>query len=110
MELTATFQNGRVVLIDSAVGREVAAELGTVTTRRASHVLPVNALLRILFNVLRHIVTDDSRIAEWTRKWTCLWFVDPSPVGGDVLSGRWRDRASAVAAEVEYLNRLFLTR
>lgn len=103
-------EDGTLLVIDSAAAREFAAGLGEDTVTRASHVVPVNPLLRIAFNVIRSIVADDSWLAGWTRLWPCRWMVDCSPVGGDVLPGPWLDRQQAIASEVEYLNALFLSR
>ena len=38
------------------------SDLGQVTTRRASHVIPQNWLLRLAFRILRTCVPDDSRM------------------------------------------------
>jgi hypothetical protein len=43
--------------------------------QRASHVEPVRLSLRALFHLIRWLVSDDSRAAEWTRRWPCLWRV-----------------------------------
>ena len=89
-------------------GAEVFLSIGKTITRRASHVLPNSFLPRILFRIIRTCVSDQSRFAEWTRNWRVLWRVDASPVGGEILEGRWANRAAAIEAEVEYLNKFFL--
>lgn len=106
---------------------DIFLELGETLTRRASHVEPYGFLPRLLFNTIRYFVHDDSRLANWTRNWACLWRVNTSPVGGPILSWGdvpyeladsimtrsmgmlvWRDREAAIRAEVEFLNRFFL--
>ena len=74
-------------------------------TRRASHVQPVNQLLRRAFYALRTAYGEKGWVAQFTRLWPCLWQVDLSPVGGPVLSQVWRDRKAAIEAEVRWLNR-----
>lgn len=101
-------EDGTLLVIDGAAAREFAAGLGEDTVSRASHVIPVNLLLRGLFILIRASVPDTSAIAEWTRGWRVRWLVDASPVGGVVLPGRWTNRQQAIDAEVEYLNQHFL--
>jgi hypothetical protein len=76
--------------------------------RRASHVLPRNAMLRGLFKAIRAMVRDNSPVAAWTRLWTCKWIVDLSPVNGPILPELYSNRFDAIAAEVEWLERNFL--
>lgn len=102
---------------------DIFLELGDVVTKRASHVEPAGFLLRVAFHILRAF-GDKTRVADWTREWTCLWRVNCSPVGGTVLRVRdvpkyighpdeiavWHNRQAAIAAEVEFLNDYFLER
>jgi hypothetical protein len=78
------------------------------TVRRASHVEPVSPGLRVLFHGLRMLFGEYGRMASFTRAWPCYWRVNLSPIGGPVLPGVWRDRADAIAAEVEHLNAHFI--
>ena len=81
--------------------------LGPATTRRASRIVPQNVLLRLLFRLLRSCVSDDSRCAQWTRRWPCQWLADMALTGGPVL-GPFPTRPQAIAAEVDWLhNRRF---
>jgi hypothetical protein len=86
-------------------------------SHRASHVEPVNPALRLIFHAVRAMVSDDSRIAAWTRTWGCTWRVNMLPVGGGLL--RWNDpfgnevavfytRPAAIDAEVRALNNFFI--
>ncbi len=88
------------------------------TPRRASYVEPTSFGLRLAFHAIRKMVADDSRIAEWTRKWPCLWRVNLRPIGGGLL--QWDDpfgrglavfynRAAAIDAEVVAINRFWTT-
>lgn len=69
--------------------------------RRASHIEPVNPILRWVFHFIRRRVSDESRLACWTRRWRCQW--QARIVGGPVL-GPFHRRHNAVAAEVFWIN------
>jgi len=77
-------------------------DLGDVTTRRASWIVPESLPLRWLFRMLR-LAGDESRLAAWTRTWRCRWMVDLSPSGWNVWLGPYGRRADALAAEHEWL-------
>lgn len=83
-------------------------QIGTRKTKRASHVVPVSLPLRLAFQVLRLLVRDESRAAEWTRGWRCEWQADLSPVSGPVL-GPYTSRKAAIFDEVEWLNKNILS-
>ena len=70
--------------------------------QRASHVEPVNPVLRWLFRTLRSQVEDGSPVAAFTRKWPCRWQADLALSGGPVL-GPFQRRRAALAAEVAWL-------
>ena len=74
----------------------------TVTTRRASHVLPVNPTLRTIFRWLRDRYGEKGWIATFTRHWPCLWQADLAPSNGPVL-GPFRNRQHAINAEIAWL-------
>jgi hypothetical protein len=97
--------DGNLVFLDNKVS-SCFKDLGKVTTRRASHVEPNNALLRFVFHLLRTMspIGDIGILASFTRKWPCLWRVNTAPVGGPVLPGRWYNRQAAIDAEVIWLN------
>ena len=94
-------EDGRIEMI-AGHGPELSGE-GVAVKRRASHVAPVNPLLRLAFHAIRCLVADESRLAGWTRRWRCQWRV--AIVGGPVLDGTWRDRLEAIAAEIEWIER-----
>ncbi len=77
-------------------------ELGEVTLRRASHVLPLSPPLQFVFKGLRALFGEKGRVANWTRSWKCHWVVDLSPSGGPYL-GPFTDRSKAIADEVMWL-------
>jgi hypothetical protein len=89
---------------------KAAPRLAGAVVRRASHVEPVNTYLRLAFQVIRKLVSDDSRIAAWSRLWPCLWRVDMSPVGGGIIPVHFSNRLAAIDAEVEALNNHFTWR
>lgn len=124
-EVTFIIADGRMTYLLT----KAAPRLEGAVIRRASHVEPVPAYLRLAFRAIRKLVADDSRIATWTREWPCMWQVDMSPVGGGIL--RWKDlphnacmakygdwggnevatfsnRQIAIDAEVEALNNHFI--
>ena len=107
--LTVTIdENGDLVYLKTSE-HDIFAELGEVVTRRASHVEPETLWLRVAFRFLR-MFGDQTRVAEWTRGWQCVWLVDTRPVGGPVLEGRWTNRQEAIDAEIVFLNQFFLER
>lgn len=100
-------------------------ELGSVTTKRASHVEPYEFLPRLAFAIIRMLVSDSSKTAEWTRNWMPKggWRVNTNPYGGPILTWgdilpigvpypkiiyRWQNRRYAIKAEIKFLNEFFL--
>jgi hypothetical protein len=120
-EITITMdtETGNFVTLDKSFN-----VLGTVTTKRASHVEPARFWLRMAFTVIRALAYEHGKIAAWTRRWPCLWRVNTSPVGGPILQLKhiWPDvawpvedniaeyanRQDAIAAEIQFLNEFFL--
>lgn len=93
--------DGQVVFLDHD-GLGGMRSLGDCARRRASHVEPVRWSLRLAFRLIRSVVSDESRVAGWTRKWRCLWGVDLSLSGGPAL-GPFVTREAAIAAEESWL-------
>jgi hypothetical protein len=95
---------------------DILLELGEVVTRRASHVEPAEFWPRLAFHLIRSLVNDKSRIAQWTRNWKCFWRVNTAPVGGPILRNQWGNiaawsrRQDAIDVEIEFLNDWFLQR
>ena len=134
--VTITIEDDGNLTFLATESSDVFLELGTVITRRASHVEPANFWQRIAFRILRTLASDDSRAAAWTRTWNTLWHVDTRPVGGPVLTygHLWEadgtadvlpvvrtlhmynrvkyfsDRQTAIDAEVKFLNKFFAER
>ena len=79
-------------------------ELG-LTKRRASHVEPVNRVLRGIFHLLRGRCADDSVMAAFTRKWPCKW---RARVFNGPTLGPFRRRSDAIEAEIEHIEKSFL--
>ena len=112
-EITITIdESGDLKMLETAMA-EPFKILGTAVTKRASHVEPYDFWPRVAFTVLRKLVSDDSRIADWTRRWGCFWRVNTKPVGGPILRNQygniaaWWIREDAIAAEIEFLNKFF---
>lgn len=105
LEVTITPTGEVQFLYDESLAELVPKD---AVIKRASHVLPQNLILRILFHVLRSIWGEYGWMAEFTRSWSCLWYVDLSPVGGPTLPQRFKNRAEAITAEVEWLQEFFL--
>ncbi len=121
-EITLTIdEQGDILCLDTE-SAQAFKELGTVETKRASYVEPAGRYERWLFTIIRAVVPDDSRLAEWTRGWDVSWRIDTHPVGGPLL--RWKyllpegsesiatfsNRQAAIDAEIDFLNRWFLER
>jgi hypothetical protein len=78
------------------------------TICRASHVEPVNPLLRAVFYTLRAVFGEYGRIGACTRAWACLWRINLSPVNGPILPAEYSNRADAITAEIAWLEHNFL--
>jgi hypothetical protein len=103
-EVTFIIADGRMTYLLT----KAAPRLEGAVVRRASHVEPDNACLRLLFHGVRSLVSDGSRIAAWSRTWPCMWRVNMAPVGGGILPIRYGYRLAAIDAEVEALNKFFI--
>lgn len=117
IEVTITIDNetGDMVFLDTA-SSQAFKSLGTVTTKRASHVVPANFWKRQAFKLVRLFVQDDSASAAWCRTWRGPWIVDMSPIGGSILQGydymgswalTWDNRQDAIDAEIIAVNKWF---
>ena len=76
--------------------------LGPSVTRRYSSVEPDAAILRLVFNTLRWLSNDTSVVAEWTRRWSCVWRAQIK--NGPLLPIRSRSRQQVINAEIAYFN------
>jgi hypothetical protein len=99
-----------VIVLTQAAKTLFLSSTTAAESRRASHVEPVSFVLRLVFRAVRSLVSDDSRIAAWSRLWPCLWQVDMRPVGGGILPVHFSNRLAAIDAEVEALNNHFTWR
>ena len=73
-------------------------------TRRASWVVPANPLKRVAFRVIRAVVGDHGKVAQWCRDWRGPWVVDLRPSDGPVVSG-FSCRESALRFEESWVMR-----
>lgn len=109
-------QNEATFITDMDTGNSVflltgaakSLDFGPLPKIRASHVIPADPLLRVIFNFIRSHCTDTGPLAAFTRRWPCAWQIDTTPVGGPILPGVWYNRAEAIDAEVEFLNDWFV--
>lgn len=67
--------DGRVEAIADDTARSIAAELGNMRTRRASHVLPSHPIKRAAFRLLRAMFSERGKVAAWCRTWRGPWEV-----------------------------------
>lgn len=79
------------------------AFLGKQVIRRASYIEPTHPALRILFHVIRTVVSDNSATARWTRRWPCQWRVNLQRSGGPIM-GPFKYRVDAITAEIYWIN------
>lgn len=73
-----------------------------VEKRRASHVEPVNLLLRMIFRLIRWSSRESGGLSEWTRRWLVQWRVNLGPSGGPIVQS-FTNRADAILYEVDWL-------
>src|ERR1700722_3126134 len=98
--------NGDIRFLVNNLSRSFVDESSTI--RRASHVEPINAFLRIVFYTLRFLFGEYGRMGQFTRVWPCLWRINLSPVSGPILPTVYRDRQKAIQAEIGWLEANFL--
>ena len=79
-------------------------ESGKTTVERASHVLPVNRVLRVVFRWLRDHFGEKGWIAAFTRQWPCIWQADLAPSNGPILRP-FNNRQDAINAEIQWIER-----
>lgn len=104
-DLTLTFNPDGTVqsLYDNVeVMDEIMPEFGVPKVSRASHVRPLNPIKRMAFIILRKMVSDNSKVAAWTRKWKGPWVSNMKPKGGPVI-GPYVTRKEAIDAEKVWL-------
>lgn len=68
-----------------------------IARKRVSHIRPTNWLMRQCFRIIRSLVNDKSKVAEWTRHWECSWtvYID------DKTYGPFNSRQEAIRFEKE---------
>ena len=97
-QVCITLQNGALSFVDDAPLASLN-DLGVCHQTRLSHIEPNGFVLRLLFHSVRRI-----GIVEWTRRWSCHWRVNMSPVDGPVIPmPRRSSRAAALAVERNWL-------
>lgn len=78
---------------------ESLRQLGTATTKRASHIEPCNWLLRLAFHAVR---MAGKRGEAFSRTWPVDWRVNLKLSNGPTF-GRFADRSKAIEAEEQWL-------
>lgn len=101
-QLTITVDGDIKFVHDDEIAAGIEAA-GRLSKARASHVEPVSWPKRLAFHAIRRLVRDESRVADWTRRWKCQW--QARIIGGPVLRGPFQSRAEAIEAEVAWINR-----
>jgi len=101
--VTVLIDGKRIIALESE-HTQFLRSFGEPTIRRASHVEPCNPALRFAFHLLRSLFGEHSKVADFTRQWPCLWRINMAPTGGPILPDVYRERAQAIAAEIQYFN------
>ena len=81
------------------------AQLGSLTSRRVSNILPVRPMARIAFLALRRAFGDKGRAAAWTRKWPGPWRAEILCTGKTAI---FSERAACVRWEHDQIQGTFL--
>ncbi len=92
---------------DFDLNKITKAQIVSSSAKRVSYILPENLFLRILFRTIRSLVKDESKAAEWTRKWKCTWYVHILPTNEKFYG--FKNREDAIIFEREYIVKLLLS-
>lgn len=96
-------KDGNVTMIANEAAEDLIKVLGgQVQKTRASHVEPCDIVLRVFFRAIRSLVSDQSRIAQWTRSWPVDWRVDLRRSNGPIVEA-FDCRHCAIRFEIEWL-------
>lgn len=87
-------QNGIVTGFSDEIAVQ-GLSINTVSKVRVSHILPCSFFARILFILIRSVVSDESALASWTRLWRCKWLVKIDGVN----YGSFASRVDAITFE-----------
>lgn len=68
-------QNKHIVGFSDEINLNAGLPVSYSRKKRVSHIIPQPLFLRVLFIVLRLIVSDHSTVAAWTRRWRCPWLI-----------------------------------
>ena len=94
---------GNIKTLDSDEAKPFIEMGERVSRKRASHVEPVNWILRIIFRFIRWATGETGKVSDFTRQWRVQWRVDLSPSGGPII-GPFKHRGAAIYSEIEWLN------
>ena len=101
--VTIAIQSGGEVRYIDPRARALAQ--GAPSRRRVSRVEPARLSLRLLFLAVRAVVSDESRLAAWTRTWQCAWRVR---IFGGPTFGPFGERQAAIDWEITWVERHLL--
>ena len=85
----------------TGIASDVTQRMSLGNKHRVSHIEPTNLVLRWLFHFIRKRVSDNSRLANFTRNWRCHWRANI--FGGPIL-GPFKSRKKAIEAEIAWIN------
>jgi len=92
-------KDGKIKGFSDEVPQFITAKL--IEKKRVSRIVPQNIFLRGIFLLIRSAVPDNSKIAEWTRKWKCKWLV----VIEKKQYGPFKNRTKAIQFEKELIRK-----
>lgn len=86
-------------------------EVSYIEKTRVSRIVPVAIIKRIVFYLIRSVVSDSSRIAGWTRRWEGPWQVH---IGNDRTGvnrhGPFMDRSEAIVYEKRVIHEMGISK
>lgn len=85
----------------TGIASDVTQRMSLGNKQRISYIEPVHPVLRWIFHLIRKRVRDDSKLAQFTRQWKCLWRANI--FHGPIL-GPFKERAQAISAEIAWVN------
>jgi hypothetical protein len=94
--------DGTFTALNTPVVAKISEKLGRPVLRRASHVEPVNRVLRTAFHWIRRIAGEKGAVASFTRVWPCMWRANLAPSNGPIF-GPFKVRKEAIDAEIKWL-------
>jgi len=101
-------EKGRVRALYTPELRPYAEATGA-EIRRATWIEPMGWFRRWVFHQIRKRVSDEGRLAAWTRMWKCSWRANLDLSGGPI-TGPFQTRQAAIEFETSWLTQKWLLR